>query len=366
MENQPAKALHVSDFIAIMNDTLAVGVGQVYIEGEIAHYTVQRGKFVFFDLKDEGGSLQCFMMLFWQHTRLEDGMNVRVAARPQLTDKGKFSLTVDAVQPLGAGSVQRQFELLRAELQAEGLFDPSRKRPLPVWPKRIAVITSAQAAGYHDFMSIIRQQGVAVAITVHDVAVQGTHAAEEMVHALQRVNAEASPAEAVILLRGGGNRDDLAAFDDERLVRAIAASRVPVATAIGHEVDTTLADEAADRRFATPSHAAAHIVPQRSALQQQVVWMQQSIASDYSALLDASSQAAERWQQSIATQLRGSIVAAQQRTAALDRVVRSYNPAAVLARGYAIVRGTMEPGGKLVIETDTAQITAKVETYEQK
>ena len=143
-------------------------------------------------------------------------------------------------------------------------------------------------------MSIIRQQGVAVVITVHDVAVQGAHAAEEIVRALRQVNAEASPAEAVILLRGGGSRDDLAAFDDEQLVRAIAASRVPIATAIGHEVDTTLADEAADRRFATPSHAAAHIVPQRSALRQQVTWMQRSIASDYSALLNASSQAAER------------------------------------------------------------------------
>lgn len=366
MENQPANALHVSDFIAIMNDTLAVGVGQVYIEGEVAHYTVQRGKFVFFDLKDESGSLQCFMMLFWQHMRLEDGMNVRVAARPQLTDKGKFSLTVDAVQPLGVGSVQRQFELLRAELQAEGLFDPNRKRPLPVWPKRIAVITSAQAAGYHDFMSIIRQQGVSVAITVHDVAVQGAHAAEEMVCALQQVNAEANPAEAVILLRGGGSRDDLAAFDNEQLVRAIAASRVPVATAIGHEVDTTLADEAADRRFATPSHAAAHIVPQQTTLQRQVMQLQQSINSSYSALLDVSSRVARHREHNIATQFYNNIVIARRQVDALAYVVRSYNPAAVLARGYAIVRGTMEPGGKLVIETDTAQITAKVETYEQK
>ncbi len=167
-----APKLTVSDFIAVTNQTLEYAYPLVEIEGEVASFKVNQGKFVFFDLKDAGGSVGCFMMLFSLRVPIEDGMKVIVTATPKLTQWGKFSLTVKSIRPSGEGSLKKSFELLLAKLDKEGLFAPERKRPLPALPRYIAVISSPQAAGYADFIKIIGDRWGGLRIDVAAVTVQ--------------------------------------------------------------------------------------------------------------------------------------------------------------------------------------------------
>jgi exodeoxyribonuclease VII large subunit len=260
---------NVSDLLASLNQTLEYAYPAVDVEGEVASFKVNQGKFVFFDLKDASGSVGCFMTVWQLRMPIEDGMKVIVRATPKLTAWGKFSLTIQSIRPSGEGSIKKSYELLKAKLDSEGLFSPDRKRTLPPLPAHIAVISSTQAAGYADFITIINERWGGLTIEVAHTQVQGEGAADQMIRALEYFNSQQSLPEVIVLIRGGGSADDLAAFNDETLVRAIAASRVPTVVGVGHEIDETLADFVADVRAATPSNAAQIIVPDKRELVQQ-------------------------------------------------------------------------------------------------
>ncbi|MDO4508088.1 MAG: exodeoxyribonuclease VII large subunit, partial [Candidatus Saccharibacteria bacterium] len=244
-----------SDFVAVVNETLEYGYSGVLIEGEVASFKINQGKWVFFDLKDAETSVSCFMTLWNLKMPIEDGMKVVVRAVPKVTKWGRFSLTVSAIQPVGEGSLKKSFELLKKKLAEEGLFDPAKKRPIPKDLTRLGVISSTGAAGYHDFVKILNARWGGIRVSVAHTQVQGLDAAAQITRALKYFN-ERGEVQAIAILRGGGSADDLAAFNDEELVRAIAASKIPVITGIGHEVDEVLADFAADVRASTPSNAA--------------------------------------------------------------------------------------------------------------
>lgn len=356
----------VSDAIALINQTLDYAFPTLVIEGEVASFKVNQGKFVFFDIKDDTGTLGCFMMAFQLRTALEDGMRVRVVATPKLTQWGKFSLTVREVQPVGEGSLKRAFELLKEKLEKEGLFAPERKRTLPVLPQRIAVISSTQAAGYADFVRILNERWGGVHVDVAHVQVQGSEAPKQIIRALQYCNEQEELPEIIVIIRGGGSADDLAAFNDEPLVRAIAASRVPTVVGVGHEVDESLADMAADVRAATPSHAAQLIVPDKRdtirTAQHDVVRIAtivEGTAVELSAtvrhLMTDSFRAIEE-------QFRH----ATEGVAAERTRLRAYDPTSVLARGYALVRGEVKIGGTIEIERLQDAITAEVKHVRKK
>lgn len=361
MEN-PTLQLTVSDFIALTNQTLEYAYPSIAIEGEVASFKVNQGKFVFFDLKDAGGSVGCFMMLFQLRTPIEDGMKVVVMASPKLTPWGKFSLTVRTIRPSGEGSLRKSFELLRSKLDKEGLFDDDRKRLLPMLPQRIGVISSMQAAGYADFIKILDDRWGGLQVEVAQVQVQGDSAPDQMIKALQYFNAQSQPPEVLVVLRGGGSADDLAAFNDEALVRAIAASRVPTLVGVGHEVDTTLADMVADVRAATPSNAAQILVPDRH----EVI---RTARRQVQSLLPRVEQTLDRQQQQIRTQLAGALSrieqhhdTAVQHVLSQRRLLQELNPRSVLARGYALLRGVVAPGAVITIEKSDSIITAQVQT----
>lgn len=368
MENDThTPILQVSDFIAITNQALETVYPSVIVEGEVASFKVNQGKFVFFDLKDSNASINCFMMLFLLHVPLQDGMKVRVQAQAKLTQWGKFSLTVQTVQPIGEGSVKKSFELLRATLEKEGLFTADRKRSLPWWPRQVAVISSQQAAGYADFIKVAAGRASGVEFLVYPVQVQGNDAPEAIVAALQRVSERVITPEVVVLLRGGGSADDLAAFNDERVVRAIAASRVPVLTGIGHEVDTTLADLAADVRASTPTHAAVVLLPSIDEVLQRVRHPMLGVRSVLLRLVAERCARVVELRRVAIARLHARITRQQADMAALQRVIHSLDRRVVLQRGYAIVRG--DPAckdGVIKIETATHNITAKVVAYDKK
>ena len=217
----------VAQAVATFNQILDAAVPLVEVVGEVANFKVNQGKWVFFDLKDQECLLSCFMPVYQLRVAVEDGMRVQVLARPNVTKWGKFSLTVQSIRPVGKGSIKKSFELLRRKLADEGLFDDERKRTLPYLPQHIGVISSVDAAGYRDFIKIITARLGGLRIDVISTLVQGAEAPDQIIAAIRQFNQLADPPEVLAIIRGGGSRDDLVAFDDERLVRTIAASRIP-------------------------------------------------------------------------------------------------------------------------------------------
>ncbi len=327
----------VGELVALINQTFDYAYPQVVVTGELSNVRISKGKWLYFDLKDDTTSVKFFGTVFMLPGPLEEGMLVKVRASPRLHSLYGFSMNVQSIQPAGEGSIKKAAQLLQAKLSLEGLFDDSRKRSLPYPPARIGLITSRQSAAYADFTKIIDARWGGVAIDVIDVQVQGEPAPRQIVAAIEQFNAMAQPPEVLVLIRGGGSLDDLAAFSTEQVTRAVAGSRVPTLVAIGHEVDISLAELAADLRASTPSNAAEFLVPDRQSelralhdmrrqldhlLLQQVKDKQQTVARQDQQLQHA-------WQQLIVT--------AKQALNLQSKLLVAYDPKAPLQRGYALV-----------------------------
>ncbi len=360
MENSPTLLLSVSDFIASTNQTLEYAYPGVSIEGEVAGFKVNQGKYVFFDLKDAGGSLGCFMTVWQLRQPIEDGMKVIVTGAPKLTQWGKFSLTVRAVRPSGQGSLKKSFELLRSKLEQEGLFSSERKRPLPEMPSHIAVISSTQAAGYADFIKILNDRWGGLRVDVAHVQVQGGDAPDQMIRALKYFNSHSELPEIVILIRGGGSADDLSAFNDELLVREISASRVPTLVGVGHETDISLADLAADVRAATPSNAAQLVVPDRQESIRRTRQQARALSVRLAQLIDLYRETLRERTKECAEMIHYQYARRHEALEQNRRILAELDPNRVLARGYAIIRGEMVPGQHIEIEKSTKVIKAEV------
>lgn len=339
--------MQVSDALALINQTLDYAYPTMVVEGEVSGFKVSKGKFVFFDVKDEESSLGCFMMVFQLNVALEDGMRVRVTAAPKLTKWGKFSLTVRSVQPVGEGSLKRAFELLKAKLDKEGLFAYERKRALPELPERVGVVSSAQAAGYADFVKILNNRWQGVELLVADVAVQGESAPPQIARAIDYFNQLEQPLDALVIVRGGGSLDDLAAFNDEQLVRAVAGSRTPTLVGVGHETDVTLADLAADKRAATPSNAAELLVPDKHQLVDKLNKSTTQMLGSMRRTIGRSRERVDEQLKGMWTRLNDTYKAEAERYRQLSSVLRQLDPKLALNRGYALVR---DSSGKLVSE----------------
>jgi exodeoxyribonuclease VII large subunit len=328
----------VSDFVAVLNQTMEFAYPAVVISGELANLRVSKNRWVYFDLKDESSSVKFFATVFQLPGPLEDGMIVNVRGVPRLHNLYGFSVTAQSIQPAGEGSIRRAADLLRAKLQAEGLFDDSRKRALPYPPTRIGLITSAQSAAYADFTKIIKARWQGVAITLIDVQVQGEPAPTQIVAAIEQMNALAEPPEVIVIVRGGGSAEDLAAFSTEQVTRAVAASRVPTLVAIGHEIDTSLAELAADRRASTPSNAAELLVPDRrhvvGVLHATATQLEQAGARH----IAIARQALDRQVLDLEQAVQRVLDRTRSEQQAAVRLLAAYDPTAILRRGYAIVR----------------------------
>lgn len=330
--------LSVSEAIELVNQTLEQAFPFVLIEGEVASFKVNQGKFVFFDIKDETGSIGCFMMVFNLKFPLEDGMKVRILAEPKLTAWGKFSLTVREVMPVGEGSLKKSFELLKAKLEKEGLFDEARKRPLPQLPVRIGVVSSSQAAGYADFLKILENRWGGLNIVLVDVPVQGIEAPKQIIGALEYLNELAEPVDVIALLRGGGSADDLSAFNHEDLVRAVAASRTPTIVGVGHEVDVSLADLAADRRAATPSNAAEILVPDKREVLQRIERLKETARNGANAATSVFEEDRVTAEDSITKLLQQLVQNIEEKLRLHRQTLHQLNPETILQRGYTLVK----------------------------
>jgi exodeoxyribonuclease VII large subunit len=249
----------------------------VLVEGEISNFACPSSGHWYLTLKDSGAQLRCAMFRnrnMFVRMKPRDGMRVLVKGRLSLYEgRGDYQLLLDQMEETGAGALRQAFEQLQARLQAEGLFDAVRKRPLPALPRHLAVITSPTGAAIHDVLSVLKRRFPGLPVTVVPVAVQGQQAAGEIIAALQLVNLRQgclADVDLILLTRGGGSLEDLWSFNDENLARTIHASVLPVVAAIGHEVDFTIAEFVADVRAPTPSAAAELLSPHQDAWRQRL------------------------------------------------------------------------------------------------
>ncbi len=338
-------------------------LGDLWVQGEISNVSRPRSGHLYFTIKDEGAALRCVM---WRNNaqRLDyqpkDGDSVEVHGSVSVYETGgQYQLYADSIKPLGEGALYQEFLRLKAKLEAEGLFDTERKRPIPRWPIRVGIVTSPTGAALRDILNTLQRRYPLVEVVIAPTSVQGRDAPAGIMAGLRDLNRAAVP-DVILLARGGGSIEDLWAFNDEGVARAIAASQAPVITGVGHETDFTIADFVADLRAPTPTAAAEMVTPNRDDLLLDLNGAKQRLAQ-----IADSRISDRRWQLnelqarlkrlSPATRIQSdrqrldelSYRAARslshfleiQRThlAATEQRLTDLNPQTILARGYAIV-----------------------------
>ena len=335
----------------------------IWVAGEISNLSRPVSGHIYFTLKDDGAALRC--VIWREHARrlssaLRDGLAVEAHGAVSVYEQGgQYQLYVDGLRAAGEGVLFQEFLRLKEKLDAEGLFDESRKRPIPQRPQTIGVVTSATAAALQDMLNTLRARFPLVQVVIAPCAVQGEHAPQQIVDALSALNRHVQP-DVIIIGRGGGSLEDLWAFNDERVVRAVAGSSAPVISGVGHETDFTLTDFAADLRAPTPTGAAVLAVPDRQDVDSQLISWQylmeqlvtQGIKDRRSDLLEISHRFEQRspnWYvrqgmqrvDDIAQRLHTAMQTyMRSQTAQLEAVISrlaALNPRQILKRGYALV-----------------------------
>src|SRR5207244_3541527 len=265
---QASKVLTVTELTRSIRNTLEVKFGAVWVQGEISNYKLHPSGHQYFTLKDQRAQIAC---VIWRDAMvrprqpLVDGTQVQVFGTVTVFEaRGQYQLNVQILQPRGLGLLQAKFEALKRKLEAEGLFGPERKRPLPKLPRRIGIVTSPSGAAVRDMLNVLRRRAPWLQVLISPVRVQGTGAAQEIAVAIRELampNENWQPLDLIVVTRGGGSIEDLWEFNEEIVARAIFNSAVPIVSAVGHEIDFTICDFVADFRAPTPSAAAELIVP---------------------------------------------------------------------------------------------------------
>lgn len=357
---------------------------RVWVEGEISNFKQHTSGHLYFTLKDEGAQLSALM---WRSRvanltfQPEDGM--KVIARGSITvypPRGNYQLDVEQIQPIGLGELQLAFERLKQKLDAEGLFDAEHKKPIPEYPERIGLVTSETGAALQDILSVLSRRHPSVEVVLAPVRVQGVGAAGEIADAIKQMN-QYGGIDVLIVGRGGGSLEDLWAFNEEVVARAIYASKIPVISAVGHEIDFSIADFVADLRAPTPSAAAELVVrdrleiledignlcyTMRGALDNQLSGLREQTASlvtSYSFnrpkdLVREFSQRVDELERSLGISFTHIAMIVRQKYYSFQQQLQALNPGGVLKRGYAIVRkkGQIVSSANLLGYSDEADI----------
>jgi exodeoxyribonuclease VII large subunit len=356
----------------------------VWVQGQISNYSRSSAGHIYFTLKDDRSQIQ--VVIFRSSAAglrfvPKDGEEVLVQGRLNLYPaRGQYQINASKVEPLGIGALQRAFEELKQQLADEGLFNAGHKKPLPKFPKKIGVVTSATGAAFQDICQQLRKRYPLAQVLLHPTLVQGDGAAEGIAHALQVMN-QRDDIDVLIVGRGGGSIEDLWAFNEERVARAIFASTIPVVSAVGHETDFTIADMVADHRAPTPSAAIEHIVPDQDELLAQLdgydAWLRRRINDQFDAhktrLQDIETRLSPIRRKDAIYQLHQTVDALDTtcRTAVKRRLndserdlhtlaqrLNALSPLATLQRGYSISRKT---DGAVLTSAEQVSIGDRVE-----
>ena len=337
----PEKIFSVSEISQIIKEMLEGVFGDIKIEGEISNLKTASSGHIYFDLKDENALIS--VVLFRGYARgikLEEGLKVQIDGEISCYIKqGRYQIIAHSVQTQSKGNLYLEFEKLKEKLTKEGLFDEDKKLPLPKFPKRIGVATSPTGAAIRDILSVLNRRATGLEIIIAPCAVQGEAAKQEIVQAIKNLNNLKPKIDVILVGRGGGSMEDLWAFNEEIVVRAVAASKIPVISCVGHEVDFTLTDFAASLRAPTPSAAAELVVETSSSLIERVRQLNknllQTITIKYERLFGRLKMAVEN------KIFKNPSIIFNQKEQRLDLAqnrLKDLSPFNVLKRGYSIVR----------------------------
>ncbi|MGY8769291.1 MAG: exodeoxyribonuclease VII large subunit [Pirellulales bacterium] len=385
-EDGQQPVLSVSQLTQLVKGTLEMAFPSVWVSGEISNLAQPRSGHVYLTLKDDNAQIRGVM---WKGTAsklsfdLEDGQQVICRGEIDVyAPRGSYQLVIREVEPQGLGALQLALKKLQQKLQAEGLFDPAHKKPLPKFPKTIAVVTSPTGAAIRDFLEVLRRRWPGVRVIIIPAKVQGQGAAKEIAAGIKQANQLAERPDVMVVGRGGGSLEDLWCFNEEAVVRAIFASEIPVISAVGHEIDVTLSDMVADRRALTPSEAAELVVPSADEVQTQLETLKHRLLTS----LSTKSQAARNRLDQLAssrvfrkpfevvqqhsihldeldTQMRKSMqrIVEQKRQQLSTEAARleALSPLGILARGYSVTR---TDNGEVLKSADDVQSGDKLET----
>lgn len=389
----------VASLTGRIKSSLEAGFPDLWVAGEVSNFSRPSSGHCYFTLKDDAAQIRAVM---WRGSAsklrfdLQDGLELVCHGRIDVyAPRGSYQLVIDSAQPKGVGALELALQKLRENLAAEGLFDRERKRPLPAFPRRIGFVTSPTGAAVRDFLQVLSRRWRGVDVLVIPTRVQGDGAAEEIAHGIAEANRLAQPLDALVVGRGGGSLEDLWCFNEEAVVRAIAASRVPVISAVGHEIDVTLSDLVADVRALTPSEAAERVAPSAEELTARVNTLAgrlhgtarrrvavgrerlervgrsrpfarpHTVHEDLSRRLDDLDRNAQR-------AARRLVERGQSRLAAVAGKLESLSPLGVLKRGYslttnadgAVVRSArgLAAGDRLTTRLGDGEVVSAVET----
>jgi len=329
----------VTELTERIKRSLEADFGEVALHGEVSNVARPRSGHIYFTLKDDSASIRAVM---WKNDarrltfNLTDGLAVRSLGRLTVyPPRGDYQILVRQIEPEGIGALELAFRQRYARLAQEGLFDPSRKRPLPRYPRRIVIITSPTGAVVHDLLQVTGRRWRCADVLIAPTRVQGAGADHEVVAAIELAN-QVAWADVIVVARGGGSLEDLWTFNEEAVVRAIASSRLPVVSAVGHEIDVTLADLAADKRALTPSEAGEFCVPDAREVALHLDHLAERLRlAGLTQLRNARAhldQLAQRARQALDQDLLNR----RHRAARLSASLKALSPLAVLARGYSL------------------------------
>jgi exodeoxyribonuclease VII large subunit len=371
-QDTATNAYTVSQVNAVVKELIETTIGTIWVSGEISNFRRQASGHLYFTLKDSSAQIKCVM---WRSSasRLgfspEDGMQMLVRGHLTMYEAyGQYQLVASYLQPAGVGDLQRAFEELKTRLSEEGLFDAARKHPLPALPRVIGVVTSGTGAALRDIINVITRRMPTTRIVVRPTVVQGATAAEDIEQAIGQFN-RMGETDLLIIGRGGGSLEDLWCFNEERVVRAIADSRIPVISAVGHEIDFTLSDFAADLRAPTPSAAAEIAVPDRSDIVQRLAGLHSELVTrttrrldratekvqnlwsrDAPRLLldriDRTAQDIDRHTETMGHRVERIVTARRSRLSQLTASLDALSPLRILSRGFAVCE--RETDGRIV------------------
>jgi exodeoxyribonuclease VII large subunit len=359
----PASIATVSELTAHLKEVVEGTFAEVWVAGEVSSLSRPASGHQYFNLKDARATLACALFRFqakYQRFELQEGIAIAAKGRISIYEpRGTYQLVVEYFEPLGAGALQAAFERLKQRLAADGLFDPAHKQPLPFLPRRVGIITSRTGAVIRDIVRVATARFPNIELLLHPVRVQGTGAAEEIAAAIAAMDARGD-LDVLIVGRGGGSLEDLWAFNEEGVVRAVAACRTPIVSAVGHETDFTLCDFAADVRAATPSNAAEIVVPVKAELLATLAQRHRSLRLGLQRRLehlaqrvDVASRALVHQRQRfrdqrdhiavrgahLATALHASLMARRERLYHVAHLLERHSPAARLSRAHARLAG---------------------------
>lgn len=382
---QPTRTVHtVSELNQLVHTLLEDAFPPIWLEGEISNFSCPSSGHWYFTLKDANAQVRSAMFQGKNRTvgfKPENGMHVLVRAKISLYEpRGEYQLVVEYLEEAGDGALRRAFEQLKAKLNAEGLFAIERKKALPIHPNTIGVITSSTGAAIRDILTVLKRRFPAIKVIIYPTAVQGNQAAQQITQAIQIAN-HRQECDVLILARGGGSLEDLLAFNQENVARAIFSSVIPTVSAVGHEIDFTIADFVADVRAPTPSAAAelvspdgvewlARLIKLTNSLIKQIGFKLQQQQHNLTALTKQLRHPGQRIQnqfqqvddleQRLKRALQNNLNDRQHRLGSLVRALDAISPLATLARGYAIV--TLQKTGEILRAAEQVAIGDKIVT----